>query len=305
MQDQDKKRKLLYDLLGKLPERNRPVSGEVFTFQKYETFILEQLVLDLNGIEPVPAYLAKPLLEKEKFPVIVFNHAHGGRYEIGKDELMLKQNALGGKSWAELLTSAGFAVLSIDCWNFGDRSGRDELALFKEMIWKGMVLWGMMVYDTIKAIDYLETRKDIEISKLGMMGISMGSTMTWWVSALDTRVNACVDICCLTDFESLIETRGLNGHAIYYYVPCLLEHFDTSSINALIAPRPHLSLAGRYDPLTPLKGLEKIDANMKKVYREFNASENWLLKIYPVGHRLTSQMVIETLKFFKKFLLKS
>ncbi len=260
-------------------------------------------MLELNGIEPVPAYLAKPLRKKGKLPVIIFNHAHGSRYEVGKDELILKQSALGGKSWAELLTDAGFAVLSIDCWNFGDRSGRDELALFKELIWKGMVLWGLMVYDTIKAIDYLETRKDIDISKLGMMGISMGSTMTWWVSALDTRVFACVDICCLTDFESLMETGRLNGHGIYYYVPSLLEHFDTSSINSLIAPRPHLSLAGRYDPLTPLKGLKKIDANLTKVYKELDADENWLLKIYPAGHRLTGQMVFETLKFFKKFLL--
>lgn len=303
MLDQDEKRQKLYSLLGKLPDRKRSVSGEVFSVQECDSYILERLVLDLNGIEVVPGYLIKPLIKKEKFPIIIFNHAHGSRYEVGKDEVILKRDSLGGKSWAELLTSIGFAILSIDCWNFGDRSGRDELALFKEFLWKGKVLWGMMVYDTIKTIDYLETRKDVDMSRLGMMGISMGSTMTWWVSALDTRVRACVDICCLTDFEWLIETRGLNCHGIYYYVPCLLEHFDTGSINSLIAPRPHLSLAGRYDPLTPLRGLEKIDAILKNVYKEFGAQDNWILKTYPVGHRLTYQMVVETLNFFKKFLL--
>ncbi|MCM8806293.1 MAG: dienelactone hydrolase family protein [Candidatus Omnitrophica bacterium] len=305
MEDQKKQRDLLYSLLGKLPDRNRPVGGRAFGMENFKTYTLEHLVLDLNGIEPVPAYFVKPLKEKKKYPVIVFNHAHGGKYEIGKDELIISHPALSGKSWAEILTSNGFAVLTIDCWNFGDRSGRDETSLFKELIWKGMVLWGLMVFDVIKAIDYLETRNDIDMKKVGMMGISMGSTMTWWVSALDVRVSACVDICCLTDFEALIETGKLNGHGIYYYVPCLLEHFDTSSINALIAPRPHLSLAGEYDGLTPSKGLDRIDKNLKKVYAEYQAPDNWELKRYPVGHRLTRQMVFETIKFFKKHLLNS
>jgi len=303
MKNQEKARVRLYKLLGKLPDRNRQVSGKMLNNQKCENYIWEQLVLDLNGIEPVPAYFVKPISAARKFPVIVFNHAHGSRYEIGKDELLLKQNALSGKSWADLLTSHGFAVLTIDCWNFGDRSGRDESALFKELIWKGRILWGLMEYDTIKAIDYLTTRNDIDTNTLGMMGISMGSTMSWWVSALDTRVKACVDICCLTDFEALIETGRLNGHGIYYYVPSLLEYFDTSSINALIAPRPHLSLAGEYDLLTPAKGLDKIDRNLRKVYAQWHADENWELKRYPVGHRLTAEMVFETLNFFKKHLL--
>lgn len=303
MKNQDRARSRLYKLLGKLPDRNRPVSGKMLNIRNCEDYVLEQLVLDLNGIEPVPAYFVKPVTDVKKFPVIVFNHAHGSKYDVGKDELLLKQNALSGKSWAEILTSHGFAVLTIDCWNFGDRSGRDETALFKELIWKGRVLWGLMVYDTIKAIDYLTTRNDIDTNSLGMMGISMGSTMSWWVSALDTRVKACVDICCLTDFESLIETGRLNGHGIYYYVPSLLEYFDTASINALIAPKPHLSLAGEYDPLTPSKGLDKIDRILKKVYAQYQVSENWELKRYPVGHRLTAEMVFETLNFFKKHLL--
>jgi len=303
MKNQEQKRKLLYNLLGKLPDRKRSVSGKAFYTQNCDGYLLEHIVLDLNGIEEVSAYLAKPAIEKEKFPVIVFNHAHGGKYELGKDEILLKKSALGGKSWADILTSSGFAVFSIDCWNFGDRSGRDETALFKELIWKGFVLWGLMVYDTIKAIDYLETRVDIDTKKLGMMGVSMGSTMSWWVSALDVRVCACVDICCLTDCESLIETGRLNGHGIYYYVPGLLEHFNTADINALIAPRPHLALEGEYDTLTPAKGLDKIDLILKKIYADCGAPDNWIMKRYHVGHRLTSNMAYETIQFFKKYLL--
>ncbi|MEH7096522.1 hypothetical protein [Neobacillus vireti] len=53
-----------------------------------------------------------------------------------------------------------------------------------------------------------------------------------------------MDICCLTDYQALMEEDGLDGHGIYYYVPELLNHFTASEINALIAPRAHLGLAG-------------------------------------------------------------
>ena len=51
------------------------------------------------------------------------------------------------------------------------------------------------------------------------------------------------------------------------YVPSLLKRFTTADINALIAPRAHLSLAGNYDRLTPPAGLDRIDAALRKAYR--------------------------------------
>jgi hypothetical protein len=85
-------------------------------------------------------------------------------------------------------------------------------------------------------------------------------------------------------------------------VPDLLTHFSTSDINALIAPRPHFGLAGRYDPLTPLRGLEIIDNNMKEVYAARGAPEAWTLKIYDVPHLENSEMREDILAFFRKWL---
>src|SRR5690606_32778706 len=114
--------------------------------------------------------------------------SHGGRWEIGKNELLYGNTYMVRPPYAEALARAGFAALSIDHWNFGERRGRTESELFKEMLWKGRVLWGMMVYDSIKAIDYLLTRDDIDPERVGTLGMSMGSTMAWWVAALDTRI---------------------------------------------------------------------------------------------------------------------
>jgi cephalosporin-C deacetylase-like acetyl esterase len=150
-------------------------------------------------------------------------------------------------SYAEDLTAQGYCALCLDMWCFGERSTRTELDTFKEMLWKGQVLWGMMVYDTLRGLDYLLTRPEVDTARIGTLGMSMGSTMAWWVAALDPRLKLCVDICCLTDYQALIETNNLQGHGVYYFVPGLLKHFTTAQINALIAPRPHLATAGNRD----------------------------------------------------------
>ena len=154
-------------------------------------------------------------------------------------------------------------------------------------------MWGMMVYDSLRAVDYLQSRPDVDSRGLATLGISMGSTMAWWVAALDTRVKVCIDLCCLTDFQALIDSRGLDGHGIYYYVPNLPVHFSTAQINALIAPRPHLGLAGIFDPLTPQAGLDRIDTELKAVYQAEEAPEAWKLSRYHTGHFETASMRAE------------
>jgi hypothetical protein len=131
----------------------------------------------------------------------------------------------------------------------------------------------------------------------------MGSTMAWWHAALDERVTACVDLCCLTDFQALIETRGLDGHGLYYYVPGLLKHFSTAEINALICPRAHLSLAGVWDKLTPPAGLDRVHAALRRAYAEAGAPERWELVRYSTGHFETWDMRARVLRFLDRFLV--
>jgi len=95
--------------------------------------------------------------------------------------------------------------------------------MFKAMLWQGRVLWGMMVYDSLRALDWLAQRPDVDTSRIGTVGMSMGSTMAWYLGALDERIKVTVDICCLTDFDTLLAKKGLGGHGVYYYVPGLLN----------------------------------------------------------------------------------
>ena len=292
----------LYGLLGKLPDRQRPIAVKTIHQEQFPKYILEKLELDLNGEEKALAYLVRPLEGEGPFPAILYNHSHGHNYHLGKQEMVFGADHLFNPSYAEALTGAGYVVLSIDHWAFGSRRTRPESEIFKHMLWQGQVMWGMMVYDSLRAIDYLASRPDVDADRMGTLGMSMGSTMAWWVAALDERMKACVDICCLTDFDAIIKAGDMDGHGLYYFVPDLLNHFTAGQINALIAPRPHLAVAGDLDPLTPTDGLDRITAELDKVYAELGAAEAWEIHRYPVAHVETAAMRARVMAFLQRWL---
>ncbi len=81
-----------------------------------------------------------------------------------------------------------------------------------------------------------------------------------------------------------------------------MKHFTTAQINALIAPRAHLSLAGNLDALTPPKGLDRVNSELKKVYAAAGHPERWRLFRQDVGHQETPEMRAEIVEFLKKHL---
>lgn len=290
----------LWALLGDLPDTAGP--PRIVARQRADTdeYRLERLTLDLNGLDEVPAFFVAPREGEGPWPCVVFSHSHGGYFDMGKRELLDGVSYRWKTPMAVELTRAGMAAICIDHWGFGGRQGRGELRIAMDMLWRGQVMWGMMLYDSIRAIDYLITRDDVRADRIGATGMSMGSTMTWWLAAADSRVRCCVDTCCLTEFHTFDRLGGF--HAPFYYVPGLLKHFTTAQINALAAPRPHLSLAGEYDRLTPPEGLDLVDRELRKVYRDLDAAENWELKRYPVGHEETEEMRRETMAFLRRWL---
>ena len=170
--DQDARRKQLYGLLGDLPDRDRPISARLIAEECRPGYVLEKLLLDLNGLEDVPTYLTRPVGARGRIPFVLYNHAHGGDYELGKDELLQGREALYDPPYAEVLSGMGYGALCVDTWAFGERRGLTEQSIFKRMLWSGQVMWGMMVYDSIRAVDYLVSRDDVDTERIGTLGIS-------------------------------------------------------------------------------------------------------------------------------------
>lgn len=290
---QAERRALLWSLLGELPEKKAPVA----TLKKVEAhagFTLEHLELALNGQEPVPALLLLPEKRAEKAPGLMYHHWHGGDYFVGKQELLVGTSAM--KAYAPVYAEKGIVTLAIDSWCFGERApyedngNKGEVDTFKEMLWDGRVLFGMMMFDEWQALNYLCTRPEVDPSRIGSFGISMGSTKSWWLAALDERVTCCMDLCCLTDFDALIEDKGLSRHGVYYYVPSLLKHFNTGQINELIVPRRRLSLNGRQDGLTPPRGVERVRDYLLPLYEKYGSVEDCRIELFDCGHEELPEM---------------
>lgn len=289
----------LLALLGDLPAERGEVKAKTISVENRGTWVLESLELELNGLEPVPAVFVKPANADGPLPVVLFNHSHGGIYDIGKDELLREtgKGYLHAPSYAELLTDLGYAAFSMDAWGFGERYTRSEGELFKEMLWRGRVMWGMMVYDAMRSVDYLASRRDVRVNLIGTAGISMGGTMAWWLAALDPRIAFCIDLCGTAEFEAMVRGRVLDHHGVYHFVPGLLKQFTAAQISSLIAPRPRLSLSGRHDPLFPLAGVESLGQALQSAYDEEGAPGNWRQVIADCAHEESARMREEVRAF--------
>jgi hypothetical protein len=284
---QIKRRRVLWGLLGDLPWKHRPGPARVVNKEEHDGYTLERLVLDLNGVEPVPAILLIPHKRATKAPGLLYIHWHGGMYDLGKEQLLKGVDAQ--PAYAPVCVEKGLVTLAIDSWCFGERKhvadGHEgEQDAFKLMLWRGQVLYGMMMFDEFRAMDYLASRPEVDTTRLGALGMSMGSTKAWWLAALDPRVKVCMDVCCLTDYEELIRTQGLKEHGIYYYVPSLLKHFQTAGINELIVPRARLSVNGRRDPLTPPAGVEKVRDRLLPLYRKYGKESDCHIELFDCEH---------------------
>jgi dienelactone hydrolase len=307
-----KVKETLQNLLGEIPPR--PVSLKVKTLSREEKngYILEKFVIDNEVDSRIPGYIAIPSDIKGKVPVIIGLHGHSS-----SKENIFGNNSNTAQDVMALLISNGYAVMAIDSYFNGERLGQgpaggierqnngsdQELSQFKLNLWFGRSLWGMQLRDEQIAIDYLMSRPEIDAERIGVEGMSMGSTRAWWLAALDDRVKAVVGVACFTRYKELIEQRQLRAHGIYYFVPGVLNHFDTEAIMGLIAPRPFLVLTGDSDQGSPLSGMFVLEHKLNSVYSLYKKNDNFKSIIYKnTGHVYTDEMKMEMIDWFNKHL---
>lgn len=290
----------LKQTLGQLPPRPKVPKVETVSREDRGDYALEKFRFDNGAGATVPGYLLLPKNAPAKSPAILYCHWHGGQYDIGKEELF-RTNAL-PEPPGPALARRGFVVLGVDAYCFGERNGQGpggpaekggagELSASKFNLWLGRSLWGMIVRDDLMALDYLCLRPEVDATRVGVTGISMGATRTWWIMALDDRPRTGVAVACLTRYQDLILTQGLKYHGIYYFVPGMLNHFDTEAVVALAAPRPMLFMTGDQDFGSPVAGIQEIERRVRPVYRLYGAEAEFENVIYPgLGHVYTPEM---------------
>jgi len=302
----------VWDLLGKLPARPKTPKVQTLSREDRGDYIVEKFQFDNGAGAIVPGYIILPKSRSGKAPAILYCHWHGGEYDLGKEELFQSKHT--AEEPGPAFAKRGYVVIGVDAYCFGERNGRGpggpaekgrdgELSASKFNLWVGRTLWGMILRDDLMALDYLGSRPEVDAERIGVMGMSMGATRAWWLMALDERIKTGVPICCLTRYQNLIEHGLLKSHGIYYFVPNILNHFDTKAIVALIAPRPVLFLDGDQDQTSPVDGIHVIEAAVRPVYGLYGKESEFESVVYAgQGHIYTKEMWTKTLDWMDKYL---
>jgi dienelactone hydrolase len=302
-------------LLGDLPPRPPVSAFQVIAKEDKGAYTLETIQFDNGAGEMVKGFLfiPKTATAQTKAPAILYCHWHGGHYDIGKNEL-LGTNAT-PVAPGPALAEAGYVVLGIDAPCFGERNGQGpdgpqqkggagEMTAAKFHLCAGRTLWGMIVRDDLTALDYLCSRPEVDAARIGVTGISMGSTRSWWLMALDDRPRAAVCVACMTRYEELIRAGMLKAHGIYYFVPGMLKHFDTEAVIAIAAPRPMLFMTGDQDGGSPIEGVKHLGKIVSQVYALHGADslQRFENTIYPgIGHVYLPEMWDKTVKWLDRW----
>ena len=152
---------------------------------------------------------------------------------------------------------------------------------------------GWRAWDAMRAIDFLETRSEVDPGRVAMMGISGGGTVALYASALDERVKASVLSCSFCTYRDSIYSVA---HCIDNYVPGLLRDFEMADVAGLIAPRYLFCESGSKDDIFPERGFQAAIDHAKKAYASLNASEKIDSEVFDGGHLFHGKKAFQRLR---------
>lgn len=255
-----------------------------------------------NGVV-IRAFLTAPAQHCKKLPAILYAHAHGNRYAIGAAELIEGRPALLDPPYGIAFAKAGYLTLALDLPCFGERQEISESAAAKHALWYGRTLFGAMLEDLAGGFAFLAAHSDVDAARIGMFGLSMGATLTFWLGALEPRIKAAAHLLSFADLDMLAKTPAHDLHGIYMMVPGLLSTCRTGQIAGLIAPRPQFAGMGALDPLTPPDAIMQACADAQAAYTAQDARDAFdYLVSEGSGHKETQAMRNSVLNFFQTHL---
>ena len=313
---QGEARAMLLDLLGPFPEPVDP-EAEVECSVEDGGIIRERVVFNSERDMSVPCIVLRPsgMKPDRSNAAILCSHGHGifSQAGSGKNPVagvrsspeLIQEIDIYNYNYAEQMARAGFLTISPDLRGFGERRdgedpfpGRDACNVnFIKGAILGLYTLTLNIWDMKCCIDYLETRPEVNPSRIGMMGLSGGGTMTTFTAAVESRIKAANIMGYVNSWEKFgIQRANFCGMQI---VPEIFKYFDTDGIAGLIAPRPLLVDMGIYDECFYIQDLMKGYEGVRRVYEAAGAAEMLDSDVHPHGHSFGGNKAFE---FFNKYL---
>jgi hypothetical protein len=175
---------------------------------------------------------------------------------------------------------------------------------------KGMWWWldrgytpaGAEAWNAIRALDYLETRPEVDKAKLGVTGRSGGGAYSWWVAALDERVKVAVPTAGITDLQNHVVDGAVEGHCDCMYMVNTYR-WDFGQVMALVAPRALLVENTDKDSIFPLDGVVRLYQKTNLIYDLASADPKKKalgLTITEGPHKDTQELQVPALRWFNR-----
>jgi hypothetical protein len=182
----DDLRRPLVEMLG-IPPLGGPTHAEARGVVEHDGLTIEKWVFAAEPGSKVPALLFRPAKPTSKMPVVVFTYGHGS-----------SKSAWAYQYAAMMYAKLGLATLAIDPIGEEERhvDGRmgsrahDNATADKRAADAGRLMMGKLVFDTMRGVDWLASRDDIDMSRVAVAGYSLGGAKASWMAALDGRLRA-------------------------------------------------------------------------------------------------------------------
>jgi dienelactone hydrolase len=280
---QKRLRTRLTELLGGFPPRV-PLHAETLEVRDFPRYRREKLVFTSQPGLSVLAYVLTPTGSKPPYPAMVCVPGHGRGVDdiVGIDDQGCDRTDKDGyqHDFAIQVVEHGMAAVAIEPMAFGCRrdpltskkgglKGNACLPVAGAALLFGQTMIGWRVWDVMRTIDWIETRKELDGKRVGCMGISGGGTCTTFAAALEPRIKASLISGYLNIFRDCILSIP---HCIDNYVPGILNVAEMYDIAGLIAPRPLFVESGEKDDIFPIASSIESFARVKKVYTVFDAA---------------------------------
>lgn len=302
--EKPKLRKQLFEMLGLDP---LPAKGDlkpVITGQvEHEEFIVEKLHFQSSPGLYVTGNFYRPKNATGPLPTVLYVCGHS----VNKKEGISYGNKVGYQHHGAWYARSGYACLTIDTLQLGEIEGLHH-GTYKEGMWwwhsRGYTPAGVEAWNCIRALDYLETRPEVDKTRIGVTGRSGGGAYSWYIAALDERIQVAVPVAGITTLKNHIVDGCIEGHC-----DCMFQvntyGWDYAMVAALVAPRPLLISNTDKDTIFPLDGVVEVHRQVRHIYDLYGKPTQLGLNITEGPHKDTQELQVHEFVWFNRFLKKA
>ncbi len=306
------------------PAPSNGYEAKVLFEEQREGYKAQKIEIRLSRYYTVPAYVLIPD-GKGPFPAVNCLHDHGAHLFIGKEKMIRPLacedsiviadaqewlKGYEGQFFGDYLAKNGYVVFSADAPMWGERgqmegANRDRYDMIAgNMMMYGIDLSAWMTYDDIAGTEFLAQMPEVDASRIGCTGWSMGAYRAWMLSALSDRIKVGAAVCWMVTSDEQLSfkyNRTENGGFANCY-PGLRRWLDYPHIASISCPKPMLFINGSQDKLFPVAGVEKAFATMHATWESQGAGDKIETELWDMPHSCWKNSQLRVLDFFKKYL---